>query len=80
MFVGSVEWFVNLECNDLCDCHVTIFDCNSGTVVWDSQNYDDYNIAQKASYSGFEDYEVVSFDLYLDKENKICLEINIEID
>lgn len=80
MFVGSVYWLVNLECNDLCNCHVTIFDCNSETVVWDSKDHDDYNVAQEVSYSDFADYEVLSFDLYLDKNNKICLELNIEID
>lgn len=80
MFVGSVGWFVNLECNELCTSHVTIFDCNSETVVWDSKDHDNYNVAQEVNYSDFADYEVLSFDLYLDTKHQICLELNIEMD
>lgn len=80
MFVGSVYWFVSLECNDLCECHVTIYDCISGNVVWDSEDHDNFYVAQEVKYSEYADYEVCSFEIYLDRGDKIHLELNIEID
>lgn len=80
MFVGSVYWLVGLECNNLSECRVKIFNCNSGKIVWDSNDHDNYNVAQEVQYSDYGDYEVLSFDLYLDENKVICLEINIEVD
>lgn len=80
MFVGSVYWFTGLECNELYGCRVKIFDCNSGTIIWDSNDHHNLSIAQEVQYSDFSDYEVLSFDLYLDAEKRICLELNIEVE
>lgn len=79
MFVGSVYWLLNM-CTELADIRVTIFDCTSEDVVWDSKNYDGLDITQEVTFQGFGEYEVCSYDLFTDKNNKICLEINIEME
>lgn len=79
MFVGSVYWFLNSAAS-LCDCRVTIFDCVSEDVVWDSNGYDRNDIAQEVDFRGFGDYDICSYDLWLDSDNMIHLEINIEME
>ena len=79
MFVGSTSWLLNTACS-LDGCRVTIFDCTREDVVWDSNNYDGFDIAQEVSFQGFGEYDVCSYDLWLDKDNKIHLEINIEME
>lgn len=79
MFVGSVSWLLNMACS-LNECIVTIFDCTREDVVWDSNNYDGFDIAQEVDYQGFGDYDVCSYDLWVGRDNKIRLEINIEME
>lgn len=79
MFVGSVYWLLNAACS-LDGCRVTIFDCTSEDVVWDSNNYDGFNIAEEVDDQRLGDYDVCSYDLWVDGDNKIHLEINIKMD
>lgn len=78
MFVGSVYWFLS-QATDLYDCRITIFDCNSEGVVWDSDNYDDYDIASEVECRGFGDYDVESYDIWVE-DGKAHIEINISIE
>lgn len=79
MYVGDVGWFLRLA-TELYDVHVCIFDCTREDVVWDSDNYPDEDIALEVEFAGLGDYEVCSYDLYTDKNGKICLELNIDMD
>ena len=82
MFVGSVDWLVNLA-TDLSCCRVTIFDLISETVVWDSKNCDAdvWDVAMEISCSGFGDYEVESYDIWTgETDTSVHMEINIAID
>ena len=79
MFVGSVYWFLSMA-TSLDGCRVSIFDCTSGNVVWDSDNYDGYDIAAEVDYQGFGDYDIFSYDMFLGDNNKVCLEINIAME
>ena len=80
MYVGSVYWFLSMA-TDLSDHRVTIFDCESETIVWDSKNCDVYDIVNEVDYAGFGDYEVDSYDLWTDANtNQVHLEINITIE
>ena len=78
MYVGSVYWFLSMA-TDLCDCRVTIWDCESEKVVWDSKNSDEWNVAQEVDDAGFGDYEIDSYDIWIE-DGKTCLEINISIE
>lgn len=90
MYVGSVYWFLSMA-TDLNETHiVTIFDCESGTVVWnsddhwvfdddDNSNYQACDILLEVGYSKFGDYEIDSYDLY-EENGRIHLEINISIE
>lgn len=77
MFVGSVYWFLSMA-NDLFDCRVTIFDCTSEVVVWDSGDYCD-NIPSEVDYADLGDYEICSYDIWTEN-GKVHIEINIEMD
>lgn len=77
MYVGSVYWFLSTA-SDLFDCRVTIWDCTSEKVVWDSGDCCD-NIPLEADDAGFGDYEICSYDIWA-KDGKVCIEINIEMD
>lgn len=79
MFVGNVDWFLSMA-TDLSGCRVTIFDCESENVVWDSNDCDSYDIAIEVDYAGYGNYEVESYDLYVDTYDKANLEINISIE
>lgn len=80
MYVGSIDWFL-FTVNDLSNCIVTIFDCESGMVVWYSDNYDECDVAYEVSISGFGDYEMESCDIWTNKDdNKVHIEINISIE
>lgn len=79
MFVGSVYWFLSMA-TDLSGCKVTIFDCESEDVVWDSDSCDGYDIAVEVDYAEYGDYEIESYDLWVDTYGKAHLEINISIE
>ena len=80
MFVGSVYWFLSMA-TDLSGCRVTIWDCESETVVWDSANSEGYDIAIEVDDAGFGDYEIESYDIWIgEKDNRVHLEINISIE
>ena len=79
MYVGSVYWFLSMATN-FCDCRVTIFDCESEDVVWDSNDIDDEDlIAFEVDAAGFGDYEIESYDIFVDN-GKVHLEINISVE
>ena len=63
---------------DLSECKVSIWDFTTEKVVWDSEEYDGFDVAWEVDYQGFGYYEVQSYDIYLNKEEKVCFEINIE--
>lgn len=78
MYVGSVYWFLSMA-TDLSGCMVTIFDCESEAVVFDSNNCDGYDIAVEVDDAGFGDYEIESYDLW-HSDDGVHLEINISIE
>lgn len=79
MFVGSVYWFLSMA-TDLSGCKVTIWDCESETVVFDSEECDCYDIAVEVDDAGFGDYDIGSYDIWADVYGKVHLEINISIE
>ena len=66
--------FLNLA-TDLGGVKVSIFDCDSASVVFDSAKSDRYFDISDAS--DFHDYEVGSYDLFKDRDGSIRLELNI---
>ncbi len=79
MYVGSVYWLLS-NATDLSGCRVTIFDCESEEVVFDSENYDVYDIANEVDYQGFGEYDLGSYDIWVGGDGKAHLEINISIE
>jgi hypothetical protein len=79
MFVGSVYWFLS-NANDLSGCRVTIWDCESEEVVFDSENCDCYDIAVEVDSMGLGDYDLGSYDIWVGGDGKVHLEINISIE
>ena len=79
MFVGSVYWFLS-NANDLSGCRVTIWDCESEEVVFDSNNCDGWDITMEVDSAGLGDYEIGSYDIWVNGEGKVHLEINISIE
>lgn len=80
MFVGSVSWFLNMA-TGLYDCRVSIFDCTKEMVVWDSNDYDGYDIAQEVDFQGFGEYDICSYDIWVGQDdNKVHIEINIDME
>lgn len=77
--VGSVYWFLSMA-TDLYSCRVQIFDLNKGIVVWDSMEHEDDDILMEVDFDGFGDYEVESYDLYMDKSGMPCLDLNIDME
>lgn len=77
MFVGSVHWLLNMA-TSLDDCRVSIFDCITEEVVWNSNNCDCIDIAFEVDYQGFGDYEICSYDIWTGADHKVHIEINIE--
>lgn len=73
----DIYTFLNLA-NDLSWVAVSVFDCNSTNVVFNAQRGDDVvlDIAEK----GLDGYEVESFDIFLDENDMLCLELNISMD
>lgn len=69
--------FLNLA-NDLSGVSVSVFDCNSTNVVFNAQRGDD--VVLDIEEKGLDGYEVESFDIFLDKNNMMCLELNISMD
>lgn len=90
MYVGSIYWFLSMA-SDLNGSHrVTIFDCESEEVVWDSDdcwvfddnddnNYQECDILFELGNSKFGDYEIEGYDLYVE-DGRIHLEFNISIE
>lgn len=78
MYVGSVYWFLSMA-TDLSGCRVTIFDCESEEVVFDSDNCDSYDIAVEVDFAGFGEYDIQSYDIWTEN-GKTHLEINISIE
>ena len=70
----DVYVFLNLA-NDLSGVNVSIFDLDSGKVVFDSSKSDEGFVLYDAG--AFHDYEVESYDLFKDKDGNVCLELNI---
>ena len=69
--------FLNLA-TDLSGAVVTVFDITSGNVVYDSTKSDGgefslYDIDEIGSY------EVASYDLFIDRDGRPCIEVNIEM-
>lgn len=77
--VGSVYWFLSMA-TDLSGCRVQIFDLNKGVVVWDSMNHPDDDIVMEIDFSGFGDYEIESYDIYMDRSGMPCLDLNIDVE
>ena len=74
----SVYEYLNLI-NDLSCVIVTIYDLTSGKEVYNSTKSEDgectpFDVDDK----GFGDYEVLSVDIFKDKDGHLCLELNIE--
>ena len=63
--------------NDLGNVIVTIFDCDSQEVVFNGMKSED--VVSDIQYNGFDDYEVESFDLFTNRDGRICLELNISM-
>lgn len=68
--------FLNLA-TDLSGVTVTVFDINSGKVVFDGKDSDDllYDMENEIQC-----YEVASYDLFKDKDGRLCLELNISVE
>ena len=67
-------------CNDASDIRLRIFDCNSESIIFDSDKLDAYDDAvSEIIFSDMAEYEVGSYDLYL-HNGVINLEINIDYD
>lgn len=63
---------------DLCGVRVRIFDCNSESIVFDTNNCEeDCDPVMEVYMSPYEQYEVGSYDLYL-HDGVINLELNID--
>jgi len=68
--------FLNLA-TDLSGVIVSIFDCDSQSVVFDSAKGGEcFDISDAGA---FHDYEVYSYDLFKNKDGYICLELNISM-
>ena len=70
--------FLNLA-TDLSGAVVTVFDIHSGDVVYDSTKSDagEFDLFDLGDIGG---YEVASYDLFIDRSGRPCLEVNIEMD
>lgn len=68
--------FLNLA-TDLSGVIVTIFDCDSESVVFDSTKCGGCLPIDGAS--DFHDYEVESYDLFKNNDGNVCLELNISM-
>ena len=64
--------------NDLSGVHVRIFDCNSESIVFDTDNCEEYcDPVMEVYMTPYEQYEVGSYDLYR-HNGTINLELNID--
>lgn len=68
--------FLNLA-TDLAGVIVSIFDCDSESVVFDSAKGGEYFDIDDAG--AFHDYEVESYDLFKNNDGNVCLELNISM-
>lgn len=67
--------------NDLCGCIVTIYDCDSEEIKFDSRAGDCYgsaDIVGTIEEADLDGYDVGSVDVFLD-DGKIHIEINISM-
>lgn len=72
----DVYEFLN-SANDLSGVTVSIFDCDSQETVYTSRGSED--VLADVQYNGFDDYEVESFDLFIDRDGHLCMELNISM-
>jgi hypothetical protein len=70
--------FLN-SANDLSNVVVTIFDCNAMEVVYDSRKTEEGE-CDPYDMGSLGDYEVESYDLFIDRDGRLCLELNTSID
>lgn len=68
--------FLNLA-TDLGGVKVSIFDCDSESVVFDSAKGGEYFDIDDAA--AFHDYEVESYDLFKNNDGNVFLELNISM-
>lgn len=68
--------FLNLA-TDLSGVIVSIFDCDSESVVFDSAKGGTFFDIDDAG--DFHDYEVESYDLFKNDDGNVCLELNISM-
>lgn len=68
----DVYEFLN-NANDLSNVIVTIFDCDSQEVVFNGAESDD----PVFDCGAFHDFDVGSFDIFKDRDGRLCLELNI---
>ena len=73
----DVYEFLN-SANDLSCVTVSIFDCDSQETVYTSKGSED--VLADVQYNGYDDYEVESFDLFIDREGHLCVELNISME
>ena len=65
-------------CNDASEIRIRVFDCNSESIIFDSDKLDEYDDAvSEIIFTDIGDHEVGSYDLYL-HNGIINLEINID--
>lgn len=69
--------------NDLSNCVIKIWDCNTETVIFNSNEYESvYDALAEINYGDDDlgNYNINSYDIYLNYDNRICIEINIDFD
>lgn len=74
----SVRDFIELF-NDLYAARIRLFDCNSGEIIFDSdeEEFENLDPVEALFSTGMYDDEVLSVDLYRD-DKTIVLELNVE--
>lgn len=72
----DVYEFLN-SANDLSNVVVTIFDCDSQEVIYNGEESED--VVSDIQYNGFDDYDIESFDIFKDRDGRLCLELNISM-
>lgn len=73
----DIYTFLNLA-SDLSWVAVSIYDCDSSNVVFEGKR-DAFDVVSDIEEKGLDCYEVESFDIFLDKNNMMCLELNISM-
>ena len=71
--------FINMF-TDLGGIHVSIFDCTSEEVVFDWTEDDERDLFTALEEADMDGYEVEGVDFYKNRDDVMCLELNIEIE